>query len=270
MNRLLAVVNARRGSDEAEIALTSPGIASTRYVFGRADPKEPIRFAVGRPGRRSTLWRLWANRGKNDIYVATRRSAGIFKVSLHESGDWRIQWVGDDHGDVAFDSYEAGPDLGRIMHRWTRPAPGRSGWTEALSLWVPSADLSEIPGDLEPGHDAQWLDPAPIGCATEFRIMVVEPGQGPYELTGALQDRELGLALVNGFRLIGGEVILLFAATVALDQRLVSDVDKARQRARNEIVPGFDLSPETGPRAAVIAADDNGHRNIWDLALSSR
>ncbi len=39
--------------------------------------------------------------------------------------------------------------------------------------------------------------------------MVVEPEQSVYELTGALQDRGLGVALVNGFRLSGGEVVLL-------------------------------------------------------------
>ncbi len=140
---------------------------------------------------------MWANRNKDDVYVSTRRSAGIFKVSLHESGDWRIQWVSADRGDVTFISYEADAEPGRLMHRWTRPAPGGSGWTDALSIWVPWADVSDIPGDAEPGHDAQWLEPAPTGCATEFRIVIVEPGRGPYELTGALYGRGLGLALVK-------------------------------------------------------------------------
>ncbi len=267
--RLLAVVNAEPGSAEAEVTFGLTGVAPISYTMGRADPRKPIRFAVGRPGRRSALWRMWANRHKNDVYVATRRSAGTFKVSLHESGDWRIQWVGSDHGDVTFWSRETEPNYGRIMHRWSRPAHGKSGWTEALSLWVPWIDVSDIPGDREPGHDAQWLKPPPAGCATEFRIMLVEPGRGPYELTRALRGRGLGLALVSGFRLAGGEVVLLFAATVALHKRLVAQLESTRQEALSRTTSLFDLSAESGPRTAVISVDSDGHRNIWDLTLSS-
>lgn len=267
--RLFAVVNANAASAEAEVTLSLTGFGPIRHAMSRANPRKPIRFAVGRPGRRSALWRMWANRHKNDVYVAARQSAGLFKVSLHESGDWRIQWVGPDHGDVEFHSNETDPDHGRVMHRWRRPEPRKSGWTEALSIWVPCADVSDIPGDLEPGHDAQWLESPPPGCATEFRIMMVKPGHGPYELTKALLGKGSGIALINGFQLADGEVVLLFAATVALDKRLVAQLESTRREARSSITSDFDLSPESGPRAAVIFVDDDGHRNIWDLTLSS-
>lgn len=87
------------------------------YTLPAADHKTPIRFAVGVPGRRSTLWRLWANRAKDDVYLATRRSAGIFKFSLHESGDWRLQWVGQDRGDVTYKALMDPEPAGRILHK---------------------------------------------------------------------------------------------------------------------------------------------------------
>src|SRR4051794_37821610 len=60
------------------------------------NPKRTIRIAVGQPYRRSSVWRFWANPSADDVYVATRTSAAQWKLSLHASGDWRMQWVSRD------------------------------------------------------------------------------------------------------------------------------------------------------------------------------
>lgn len=240
-----------------------------RYTFGPASKKRPIRFAVGEPGRRSTVWRLWANPGKNDVYLATRKSAGIFKLSLHESGDWRLQWVTEERGDVMFESLKEDSPEGRVLHQWTRPSANDSGWTDALSIWVPAEDVSGIPGDDEPGHDAQWVAPPPAGAAVEWRVVFVKPDQGAHDLTPALRGPETGLALVNGFSLVGGEVVLLFAATDFLDPSFESHLSQARADGRARArVPNFNLSASSGPRTLVITVDDDGHRNFWDLSLA--
>jgi hypothetical protein len=194
---IAAVTDSDSGPGADVLFVTGTGDARS-FTLGPANPKKPLRFAVGRPGRRSSVWRLWANRGKDDVYVATRQSAGIFKVSLHESGDWRFQWVGDDHGDVWFTTGEGDEPQGRIIDRWSRPPAGATGWTDALSIWVPALDVSEIPGDAEPGDDAQWVEPAGPEAATEFRLMLVQPGQGLFNLTAALQRPDAGLAFVRG------------------------------------------------------------------------
>lgn len=117
---IAAVTDSDSGPGADVLFLTGTGDARS-FILGPANPKKPLRFAVGRPGQRSSVWRLWANRGKDDVYVATRQSAGIFKVSLHESGDWRLEWVGDDHGDVWFTTGEGDEPQGRIIDRWSRP-----------------------------------------------------------------------------------------------------------------------------------------------------
>jgi hypothetical protein len=268
VDRLVAaVIDSDNGQGVDVLFVTGTGDART-FTLGPANPKKPLRFAVGRPGQRSSVWRLWANRGKNDVYLATRQSAGIFKISLHESGDWRLQWVRDDHGDVTFTTRDGDEPQGRIIDRWPRPSAGATGWTDALSIWVPTLDVSEIPGDAEPGHDAQWVEPAGPEAATEFRLVLVEPGRGPFELTAALQGPDAGLALVDGFWLGGGEAVLLFAATKRLNDDLRGSLARARQEQRAQIPPEFTLAPESGPRLAAVAVDDDGYRNIWDLTLA--
>lgn len=238
-----------------------------RFPLARADPKLPVRFAVGRPGRRSSMWRLWANSAKDDVYLATRQSAGIFKVSLHASGDWRLQWVSADRGDVRWTAF--GPDEpdGRVLHRWQRPPPGRSGWTDAMSVWVPEPDVVEIPGDAEPSHDVQWLDPPAPGDAVELRLVLAQPARVAVELTGALHPGR-AFALVNGFRLASGETAVLFAATRPLEDQTRRRLAQTRRAQRAAVHDGFDLDPASGPRAAAITVDDDGYLNPWDLNLA--
>lgn len=39
-----------------------------------------IRVCVGKVGERSGVWRIWANKGSSDVYVAARNLAGAQKV----------------------------------------------------------------------------------------------------------------------------------------------------------------------------------------------
>lgn len=76
---------------------------------------------LGRRARVSSLWRLGANREKDDVYLATRQSAFIFKISLHASGDKRLQWVGQNRGDVTYTSLAVVPSASRSY--CTSPKP---------------------------------------------------------------------------------------------------------------------------------------------------
>jgi hypothetical protein len=169
---------------------------------------------------------------------------------------------------VRFTTRDGDEPQGRIIDRWSRPPAGATGWTDALSIWVPALDVSEIPRDAEPGHDAQWMEPAGPEAATEFRLVLVQPGRGLFELTAALQGPDAGLAFVNGFRLAGGEAVLLFAAKKRLNDDLRRSLARARQEQRARVPPDFNLTPESGPRLAAVAVDDDGYRNVWDLSLA--
>jgi hypothetical protein len=42
-------------------------------------PGGRIRVAVGRAGRRASVWRVWANERKPDVFIAARTVGGVQK-----------------------------------------------------------------------------------------------------------------------------------------------------------------------------------------------
>lgn len=103
----------------------------------------------------------------------------------------------------------------------------------------------------------------------EFRVVLAPAGPVIVDLTKALEKPGSELNYVNGFRLAGGEAVLLFAAMAPLAESMLADIARFRHEHRASIGPDFDLEPESGPRVAIITADDDGYRNVWDLSLSS-
>lgn len=268
-NRLFAVVNGAAGGQTAGVSLVST--RDGLLCGARLGPplgKRPIRFTVGEPGRRSTVWRVWAPPGKDDVYIASRQSVGIFKISLHESGDWRCQWVKHDHEDVTYHVFRKGADPdGRIIAQWQRPPPIAAGWTEALSIWVPGDDILAVPGDGELPDELQWITAPDSGEAAEFRFWFVQPRKGSFDLTAVFRKEKNSPSVVNGFRLASGEVLLVLAAVCQLDDQRLRTLTKVRRLARACIEPSFDMSPATGPRTAVLETEEDGHANVWDLSL---
>lgn len=236
-----------------------------------ASNKRPRRFAVGQPGQRSTIWRMCAGQNHDDVCLASRFSASIFKISLHETGDWRIQWNSPERDGDRLISYDQDHNYrSRIMSQSNRPVNAISGWTDAFSIFVPGNDLPMIPGDSERTNDVQWLPTPGPDRMVEFRLFLVQPRGGPFHLTPALADDESVLSYVNGFRLPGGEAAVLFALNTFLDQDRARNLHRHRSHASHQWDRNFDRSAQTGPRIALIEVEPDGRRSIWHLSANRR
>lgn len=96
------------------------------HVLPPSSPKAPVRFSVGEPGKRSSVWRLWGTKKTNDLYLASRASAGIFKYSFHASGDWRLQGL-------AHEAWRGPGSLVRPDRHPERPRTGSGRSVDACS-----------------------------------------------------------------------------------------------------------------------------------------
>jgi hypothetical protein len=210
-----------------------------------------IRVAAGRPGRRSGVWRIWANRSKSDVYVAARSIAGIQKFSLHESGDWRHQWVTPQQAE----QFTAAPN--RVLDRWARPPDGPGGWTKALSIWVLKEDIQEIEDDDQASEGVAWTPEPPVGFAAGIHVVVAKTDLGSVRVQGA---RPLG-----GFSLAGGEVALVLIGLGEVDEEQHERLNEFRDRAL-AMVPPEQLASAKAPRVSLFGFDNQGNRFVWDLA----
>jgi hypothetical protein len=234
---------------------TTDGRSETEALPG---PGGLVRFAVGEPGRRSSVWRLWANPNKRDVYLAVRNLAEFQKFSLHESGDWRYQWVGGKHAEA-----QTARTGTRVIDRWPRPAELGGGWTHASTIWVPEQDVVYVPGDREAAEEVVWFPRPQAGQAVAFHVALARPDHGFVELSGAVPTA--------AFDLVGGESVLLLVGVSEVGEQnrrwLGDERDRLLTDARRA---GVDLASATAARLFLFGYDASGRRMVWDLATVPR
>jgi hypothetical protein len=240
------------------------------FPIRRASNKAALRFAVGEPGRRGTIWRLWASRDTDDVYLGSRHTAGEVKVSLHQSGDWRLQIVDPERPKTVYINGGEGGRDGRILDRWARPKPNPVGWTHALSIVLPERHLVTIPNDGVRWDDVRWC-PAPRPREqVEFEVHIVTPHQG------SVTYRELvksggRLAVMDALQLASGDVAIVLALTLPTTKDEAGYIARCEAMARLGTPPAtqFDRSPQLGPRHLIFSVDPDGRRRYYDLAFKA-
>lgn len=238
-------------------------------VLEDARPDKPIRLAIGEPGRRSAIWRVWANRARADVYITARMFGGLQKFSLHASGDWRQQWEPTPR------ALALAGENGRIIDRWNRPSDPEHGHTTGLSIWVPHGHLDDLPddtADLE--NDVHFLPDAPEGHFAGIHITVSAPERPRIQLRG--------FAPITGFVLapnprhpttpgIVEAVLAIYSqreCTEADEQQIheaLADAD-GQMRALGGSLEA--LAKEDEPvRALLHSRNDDGVRSVYELSV---
>jgi hypothetical protein len=176
------------------------------------DRELTVRFAIGdEQGARSSVWRIWKGRGKDDIYVAPRSVAGIMKGSLHASGRC--------HFAVTTQHYERISTGGGAMLRertitaWERRRPSPvHDVVQAVSILFAAEFLSDKSYPVGPG--TRLIDTPVPGKAiiVDFLFAMQAVGQ----LLLRPNQTELGRVV-----LANGELFLVIAGVRAASARLV-------------------------------------------------
>lgn len=189
------------------------------------------------------------------MFIAARPLAGIYKVSLHDSGDWRYQWVRPEIAE------RYAPGQGRLIERWPRPMAFGAGWTRAFVVWVPESDIMPIVDDTESGEDVSWIPKPPPGKVATFQVVVGAPDLG---IVKVQQTWVLG-----AFSLANREFCLVLGSytdlTVQRERWLVDHRRRVIEAAGHDTLRGCGA-----PRATLFGRDDDGTRCFWDLALDGK
>ena len=233
-----------------------------------ADPKKPIKFAVGSPGRRSGLWRVWSPKDKADIYVQPQSHESLAKVSLHESGDWRFQVLFEKFDSADLRLVNLPDESSRIIDQWVQHPPFADGWTDALTVMVPSVDVVDVPGDeIKKMQTICWTAEPPFGEAAEFRITLIEKDQSALVFEWPASRR---LSVIGAYRVVTGTTVVVTHHRTELADKVVQALTRVRAEQYAGLPSNFSVSPETGPRTVATARFADGYRIYYDLALTGQ
>jgi hypothetical protein len=218
-------------------------------------PGGQIRLAVGRAGCRSGTWKIFASRNTSDVYIVIREIGGTQKWSLHESGDWRFQWVTRDM------AMEFAQTEDRVIDKWPQPPElGQTGWTKGFLIHVRDQDIVPIADDDDANlADVVWLPPPGEGNALAIHVIIARPNNVQVELQNVLP--------FDAFTLADGRVVILTASVEQITDEQNQVLDNACAAVLAQAPPGFDPNTVEAPRMLVVAHVSDGTRSVWDTAL---
>jgi hypothetical protein len=246
-------------SGDAQVSKADPMISVMNYLSladenGNVRATVPIdtnggvvRVAVGEVGKRSEVWRIWANKRTSDVYVAARKMAQVQKFSLHESGRWRYAFT-----EQGASHLPEGTD--RAIDKWTAKEADE-GFLAALAIEIRAQDVIEFPDDMK-ADDVHWIEPPPEGHYVSIRLSFLTPDAGVYHPLGGNPIEAIGLADNRA-------LIVAYQVEPILALRW-DNMEAARRR----VLDGLRFSQVMpGQRLAVFSNDENGIRYVFDTAV---
>jgi hypothetical protein len=212
-------------------------------------PGFTFRFGIGDPsGLQSGVWRVWADSGESDVYVAIRTIAGIKKISLHATGACNASLTSQ----AVKNDPTIAERLGGSRHldQWNRPMHTGSLLSIPLRIRFLESELRTRIGSEEPKKKVVWLPAPPSNHALDvvcnFTSQSFESGKWPWQNEGG--------TLLASAELQNGEAFWLTALVYRAPEGLGSLIEQQRDRAR--IPPNSRLLiGETGPGNVRIHTD---------------
>jgi len=208
-----------------------------------------LRFAVGDQQRlRSSVWRMWGNRG--DLYVAARSSAGVGKFSFHASGVWRLASVSNDPRSA--------------MDRWTRPAATEDGIVRVLMIMVPDYDVPDPMQDRRPTDKPLILISGPARGTKTMLFTLLAPRAFTKAHIEALPSPSP--LTVHDHILLERETAWLISYSLPLLPAETAYIDRNVSTTRINIPHGIALDQVYS--AAFLLQKDDGHTPLfYDVQL---
>jgi hypothetical protein len=227
----------------------------TEHRVSLDPPRDGLRLAVGSLNRRSSIWRAYATR--NDVYITAMGLNQSQKLSLHESGTWRMAYL--DEGVAERLGATGKPEFNhdpRVIDRWEAPE-GAAGWMHAFTVWVPHGHLTPLPDEVDNlKKSIIWLPEPGEGEAVGIHFAVVRPDEGTFDPTKMIP--------MAGFRLPNQR------ALIVLTSRRTHEPGRA-QWLRDMAVAGLVLKQGNhvthfgDPLRIGLFARDDENRGVWDL-----
>lgn len=223
--------------------------------------EDTLRFGIGSADdARSHVWRLWVQR--NDVYLGARDLPQTIKVSLHQSGIWRIAYVRE------LTEEDDGDD--RLVFKWKRPAEFARGWTRSVAVVVPEIGAMR-PFDPFEVDDSRvgWFASPGRNRKAVFTVLFSRPGLTESDLSGVSMP---GDRLVGSVGKADGETVWVSLREEPLAAVEMSTIHREIDDIRINLPPGGSEGDIAGARIFRVAWPDEANAQdqptIADIPLT--
>lgn len=168
------------------------------------------RFGVGSlNGVHSSVWRIWSGRNHPDLYLATRGTAGKFKISLHGTGEHHYgltsQWA-EESKRLGYHNLES-----RHLEHWQGGVSLNPKLSLEYRLIFPTTDLRHFEMPERETANAVWIPQAEDGQAVEVGVLIGSSKKSESWWPG---QQSMGTLLLSEGRLSDGRWVWLVHCNV--------------------------------------------------------
>lgn len=222
--------------------------------------KNTIRFAVGTPDDpQSWIWRFWVH--KDEVYLGAKDALQVFKVSLHNSGIWRVAFVKE------LNSKDNVND--RVILRWKKPEEFIHVWTPSIALLVssikPQRPLAK--GKIQDDR-ITCLNEAVNGERIVLRIIFSIPKMSTTDLQKVLTSSD---KLVGSLKKKNGEKVWLIKCKNKLTSIETAKIKDVMDKTKIHLKAESTEDTIYGARALLVVSEDVPtaltQPTIFDIAL---
>lgn len=212
-------------------------------------------FAIGTPRRHGVVWKIKANRNKNDLYLMWGKVGKSLKLSYHQTKEgpkWWFQWTSE--------HMKENPQLKREIDNWISAESGVDGWGRGLTVVTRHQDVVPAPAD-ESLEDVLWLPPPLWGNVIGVHIVTASANDN-------LVINSTG-RMVPAFALANGQAILLAITMEKISDEESRNIDAEVAKIAGALpgAPDAKIRFQERHRALVWGHAPDGAKRAWDVAL---
>lgn len=232
---------------------------------------------------RSAIWRVFARRGREDVYVTNPEFGSGLKVSLHESGACHAAFRDIEERGRAESGWAA--DVASVelpTHLAARPDAGRGRFTEQwtaretmpglqmpLHVSIPADGLCPMPDHPSVLRRVKWIAATPAGTAAVVSVALTNRPTPSGRWPG---QSDPGTTYVDHFSFPSGRTVWLLGVIKVLDQSGKEWLAGcAREPIPQERLLAAEREGKEVTRIVVPCLDEaGGVLALWDLANESQ
>lgn len=224
-----------------------------------------IRFQVTAPdGRCSDVWRGWSV--GNDVYLAPRVKGGEFKISLHQSGKWRLAFTRE----YAELMRGLGTwDVDRCVEALDRPPEHATGFARAVWMYFPDSEL-RVPKTAQQKSRAVVQVPGPPSGGIRVVNFIFTTSRSRFTQTDPPPGASWGPEALAGRRLPNGETLWV----VHFELAGLRGLDREAEQFRTNLANAKKLDSRSPLRAndpsgriMIAGTNDQGWFCVIDAAV---